>query len=457
MTDVSSQQQVDSPSGTGFYPEGAAVDKLVLITTSGEEVDLKLQMVELNYYEDIYSFAVSGSVSLRDGQALVELYQLCGNEFLDIEFGRAKDADENNSRKFRVYKLGKRTDIGNLNSEVLTLHFCSEELIISEQTKVSKATQGQEIHKIIANILLKDMKVTKQIQVEKTKGMYDFVIPRLKPFEAISWLSLYARPETQKLEGADMLFFENKNGFNFTSLRSMYSQTEYATFNYQQNNTESTEAQKARAVIQFEFIKSFDMLNEISSGTYANKLISVDPLTRSYKVTTFNYDDYISGSNKPMNGASVLQDSKNRLGKTQSTSADSVVKVIIGNSQQYLVDYIGQKPGAIAKDIYVENFVPNRTAQIGLANHTVVKIVVPGDPKIVAGSTIRFNIYSLRTKNDTKELDKYYSGKYLVSAVRHVLQSNGVYQSILEIVKESYETALSPVSETSDLKAAVNE
>jgi hypothetical protein len=339
----------------------------------------------------------------------------------------------------------------------LTLHFCSEELIISEQTKVSKATQGQEIHKIIANILLKDMKVTKQIQVEKTKGMYDFVIPRLKPFEAISWLSLYARPETQKLEGADMLFFENKNGFNFTSLRSMYSQTEYATFNYQQNNTESTPVQKARAVIQFEFVKSFDMLNEISSGTYANKLISVDPLTRSYKVTTFNYDDYISGSNKPMNGASVLQDSKNRLGKTQSTSADSVVKVIIGNSQQYLVDYIGQKPGAIAKDIYVENFVPNRTAQIGLANHTVVKIVVPGDPNIVAGSTIRFNIYSLRTKEDTKELDKYYSGKYLVSAVRHVLQSNGVYQCILEIVKESYETALSPVSETSDLKAAVNE
>lgn len=453
MTDVNTQQSVDSPSGAGFYPEGASIYKLVLLTTSGEEVDLKLQMLELNYYEDIYSFALSGSVSLRDGQGLVELYQICGNEFLDIEFGRSTHAKENTSRRFRVYKLGKRADVGNLNSEVLVLHFCSEELIVSEQTKVSKATKGQEIHKIIGKILVNDMKISKQIELENTKGMYDFVIPRLKPFEAISWLSTYARPESQKLEGADMLFFENKHGFKFLSLRSMYSQKEYATFSYHQNNMDSTQEQMAKSVLQFEFVKSFDMLNEISSGTYANKLISVDPLTRSYKVTNFSYGDYIK-SNKPMNGSGVLQESKNRLGKTQSTSSDAVVKVIIGNSDQYLVPYIGEKPGAIAKDIYVENFVPNRTAAIGLANHTVVKIVVPGDPNIVAGSTIRFNIYSLRINGESKDLDKYYSGKYLVSAVRHVLQSNGVYQSILEIVKESYENTLSPVNETPDMKAA---
>ena len=43
-------------------------------------------------------------------------------------------------------------------------------------------------------------------------------------------------------------------------------------------------------------------------------------------------------------------------------------------------------------------------------------------------------------------LDRYYSGKYLVTAVRHVIQSQGVFQTILEIAKEKPDNAYSPVS-----------
>jgi hypothetical protein len=40
---------------------------------------------------------------------------------------------------------------------------------------------------------------------------------------------------------------------------------------------------------------------------------------------------------------------------------------------------------------------------------------------------------------DTRELDKFYSGKYLINAVRHVLQpSNGMYQTYMELAKDSY-------------------
>ena len=145
------------------------------------------------------------------------------------------------------------------------------------------------------------------------------------------------------------------------------------------------------------------------------------------------------------------------MGKTNNQSFDSVVKVVIGNSEQYKVPYIGDKPGSFANDIYVENFVPNRTAQIALANYTLVKIVVPGDPSLTVGMTVNFNLYSLAMDGENKRLDTYYSGKYLVNAVRHIIQSQGVYQTVMELAKESYEANLQPVNQTSDLKAAINE
>jgi hypothetical protein len=46
-------------------------------------------------------------------------------------------------------------------------------------------------------------------------------------------------------------------------------------------------------------------------------------------------------------------------------------------------------------------------------------------------------------------LDKFYSGKYLVTAVRHILQSNGVYQTVLEIAKESTVVSQGSINNTS--------
>ena len=449
-----------TPAGVAYYPESASIDKLTLITASGKEIDLKKIIIEFNYYEDLYSFSVSGSVTVRDAQGLIERFQISGGEFLKVDFGRVKNSKVNTTRSFRVYKLGDRKPAENLNSEFFTLHFCSEELLLSEQTKISKSYSfqgaGQEIYKTVTSILKDELKVKKKLNIEQTNGLYNFIVPRIKPFEAISWLSTYARPLRKQTAGADMLFFENKDGFNFRSIRTMLEQKPYRTYNYQQNNTDSTLEQKTTSVLQYEFVKSYDVLNEINSGTFANRLISVDPATRSFKITDFDYEKYKKDS-KPANGNGVLNGYVNRLGKTDNTSYESVVKVVIGNSEQYKVPYIGEKPGAFANDIFIENFVPNRTAQIALANYTLVKIVVPGDPNLTVGMTVNFNIYSLAMDGENKRLDTYYSGKYLVNAVRHIIQSQGVYQTVMELAKESYESSLQPVNQTPSLKEAINE
>lgn len=451
--------QVENPGA--YYPQDYSLKTLNFLTGSGQRFEMKKLLLELSYYEDIYSFAVSGYVTIIDAQGFIELLELTGNEFIEINFGKIKDGGNNNDQLFRVYKIGDRKPTGNMNSESYTLYFCSEELILSEQTKISKSYRGTKISDIIKNILTDKLKVnTQKIQtIEETTGINDFIIPRFKPFEAISWLSTYARPNMTGITGADMLFFETKDGFNYRSLQSMFKDSVYATYKYQQKNlNEDIQSfqEKTISVLDYEFVKVYDMMSNINSGAYANKLISLDPMSRTSNTTTFSYMKYKNQA-KTLNQGAPGNELKNRLGKTQSESYDATFKVATSNSGQQNAPYIKQVVGGTAKNIAIETYVPNRTAQISLANYTVLKAKIPGDPGITAGRTINFNLLSLKPTDSKKNLDEFYSGKYLVTAVRHIIQPTA-YQTVIEIAKDSTPTKYTGIKNNSDAwKKAVSE
>jgi hypothetical protein len=268
-------------------------------------------------------------------------------------------------------------------------------------------------------------------------------MPRLKPFEGISWVSTYARPAKTDLVGADMLFFETKDGFTFRSLQSMISDKPYATYKYQLQNMDGkidSLQEKITSIMEYEFVKAYDAISEIGKGTFASRLLTIDPLTRSYQTTDYDYSKFQKDV-KTLNKNLITNDTVNRLGQSINQAAESVFKLMTSNSNQNSVSYIKGKPGGVAKDIYAETFVPQRTAQLALTNFNVIKLTIPGDSGITAGRTIELNLPSLKpTAKGGRELDKFYSGKYLVTAVRHMVGMN-TFQTVLEIAKDSSPTS----------------
>ncbi|NBP55078.1 hypothetical protein EBU71_00805 [bacterium] len=449
---------VESPGA--YYAQDFSLETLNFLTASGQRFELKRLLVEMSYYEDLYSFTASGHITITDSQGFIELFQMTGNEFIEINFGKVKNGPNNNDQLFRVYKIGDKKPVGNLNTETYTLYFCSEELLLSEQIKISKSYAGQKISDMVENILIDKLRVpqAKINVIEPTTGLYDFVIPRLKPFEAISWLSIYARPANNGSVGADMLFFETKDGYNYRSLQSMFKEEPYATYKYQTQNIEMDKQsfkEKTISVLDYEFVKTYDSVNEISSGTFANRLISIDPLTRTYKVTDFDYLKYKDQA-VSLNEGDVSNALKNRLGLTQYETYDATLKVALSNAGQNDAAYFKEIPGSVAKNVAIETYVPNRTAQIALANYTVVKITIPGDPGLTVGRTVEFNLMSLKPGTNEKQLDKFYSGKYLVSAVRHIIQPNK-YQTVVEISKDSVPNNYSDINTTEFKKVIADE
>jgi hypothetical protein len=434
---------VTSPSTPGIrYPNDYTLISLTLFT-SVINIDITPILIELSYNEDIFNNTASGYVMVGDSQGFINLLQLNGSEFFHLSFGKADTTTNIIDKTFRVFNISRRTPINDGNTETYSIYFCSEELFLSEQYKISKSYKNSDITTNIKDILNTYLKVpAKKIsQIDKTYGVYDFIIPYLKPFDAINWLSTYARPGENNfgdwsMIGADMLFYENKFGFNFKSLQSLYSQSPLRQYFYNPKNLNVTDlAYNLTNAISYEIMDSFDTLGATNQGAFSNRLLSVDVLLRRYKKTDFNYNNYVQNASG-LNPWPIIDNYKNRFGHQLYETPEASLKLSFSNPNQNDSTLIASNPGSVAHDIFAETYIPHRTSQLSLANYTRVKISVPGDTALTAGVVVNFNLTSKNPDPAQKDLDEYYSGNYLVTAVRHLL-TPFQYRTVLELCKQS--------------------
>ena len=443
----------NTPVSPGIrYPNDYSL-KTLTILTAVTTFDVKSILVELSINEDIYNNTMSGYLMVVDASGFIESLQMNGNEFIRITLNKiANDSTNAIDRIFRIFKVAKRNPENDGNTETYSLYFCSEELLLSEQYKVNKSYKGKDITSNILDILNTYLKIPKNKVgiIENTYGVYDFIIPNLKPFDAINWMSNYARPAPGTI-GSDMLFYENKFGFNFRSLQNLFKGVVYNNYSYNPKNYNLTNSylgkdERLFNVMSYEIMDSFDTLGAINQGVFANRLLSVDPLLRRFKVTDFDYGSY-SSSAKKLNNFPVTNNYKNRFGDALNQTPQAMYKFVLSNYNQSDSEYI-KANDSVQHDIMAETYIPNRTAQIPLLSYTRVKISVPGDTALTVGRIVNFSLLSKNPNN--REPDDFYSGNYLITAVRHMVTLNE-YKTVLELAKESTVRQYSAINNTSTL------
>jgi hypothetical protein len=433
-----------------IYPNDFALITLTLLTAV-TTMDMKNILVELSMNEDLFASTSSGYLMVVDSSGYIEKLQLTGNEFLRVTLAKTTDRQNTYDKIFRVYKVAKRAPENEGNTETYSLYFCSEEMVLSEQYKVAKSYKGKDISSNVKDILTKYLKVdsSKIGVIEQTYGTYDFIVPYLKPFDAINWMSTYARPQPPNV-GADMLFYEDKFGFNYRSLQTLVSQEIYNSYSYNPKNINQKNGslnEKVYDVSSYEILDSYDALGATNSGMFSNRLVSVDPLLRRFKYTDFDYGSYASSA-KLLNKFPITNNFTNRLGDGVNQTPEALIKLVFSNYSQTDAAYIKEINAGVAHDIFAETFIPARTAQLPLLNYTRIKISVPGDSALTVGRAIGFNLLSKDPNN--KSVDPFYSGNYLITAVRHMVTIHS-YRTVLELAKESTTVQYASVSNSTSI------
>lgn len=430
--------ELDNPSNS--ISNSSVIDEYALtelnLITPELSISLKAVMIELSYYEDIFNCSTSGHVLIKDSNSLIDKLNLCGNEFIKLTFKRSPKSKDEYSRYFRVYRVSERIQNNNF-TETYSLHFCSEELFLSEQIKISKSYKNKQISFIIKDVLNSYLKIPeKRINIDNSNGLYDIIIPFKKPFEAINWMTNLAQPLGK--EGADFLFFENQDGFNFLSLQKLFEKPIYSRYSYSVNNaglisgfngaaTSDELSRSLSSIKTYKFIDTFDSLYGVVTGAFANRTLVIDPITRQYKDVKFDYKKYFDMSAN-LNDSPVIGYVKNRVGKYPYENYDSVYKVVQSNTRQKNAAWLKEKPTEVANDIMAEVFVPYRTAQLALSTYSRVRLTMTGDPNISVGKVIEVNLPS----NESN------SGKYLITSVRHIIDAKMRYEVVVEVAKNSF-------------------
>jgi hypothetical protein len=101
-------------------------------------------------------------------------------------------------------------------------------------------------------------------------------------------------------------------------------------------------------------------------------------------------------------------------------------------------------------DTNIESTLVQRESLLNLLNNTVLNCTVPGNSLFTVGSVVEIEMPSFASnKPNMRNIDPYLSGKYLITAVRHVLVPSGGHQTLLTVNKNSLSSPLDSADRSS--------
>ena len=422
-------------------------------------IDVRGLFQEINIYENLFFPCITGNILLQDAIGLLRKARFDGTEYVFINMAKYSQEDTTKAEleikgTFLIHKVTDRTNLG-FNSESYVLHFISPEFLLSEQQKIRKSYTGKYsdmIKKILKDYLVVEQKTDsngiKKNEVKETVGQDKIVIPNLTPFKAIDFLT----SRSLNTKGVpDFLFWQNHlTGYNFKSLSDIFSQESGFEINFGSKNLSFGGQQFGNAdyyktvllgMNNFKVISNFDLMNNIKNGYYASKFYGFDPLTKKFKYTEIKHDQYYANNPlvKKANKFPFNTKIYNNKKMTADMMFDSKITIYPFEEVRQNSQYIKEKdPEQLQYLDRTNNYILQRKMIFYNLMQRVVRVTMPGNFRFITGDCVDLNVpHFYNERGEESEVgDPSLSGKYVITAVRHIIKSDR-HETILEVATDS--------------------
>ena len=427
------------------------INNLTLVSyANGKEMNITKMWDDIEIFEDMYTNCLSGNITIIDSLNLIYHFSICGREKLIITFKTpyfdTLYGDTAITRTFRVYKISERAPTENDKAIRYILHFVSEEFVKSQQVKISKSYSGRvdEMVKKVYDEYLKidygNKKSNKELNASKTLYKHKFIIPFWSPLSTINWLTARA-VDAENKENCNFIFYEDLEGFKFKSFAELGKEKPVAEYEYfpqtrplEDGSTSPRDLAKEHSTIrEFLMMEYHNTMKNTENGFFASRLMFHDIVRKQWGCVDYTY-------NEDFFNADHIE--KNPL-------------VAAGNdnlSQNHLANFkfypkhkgmFGTEPSCIDND-KCQEWVLKRNAQMQQIEGSKLNFTLPGNSMLRIGQVVKIVIPSFeQVENPFVDwMDKYMSGKYIISAIRHNIQLNKGYVMRLELSRDSLPTAL---------------
>ena len=434
------------------YPGQYELDGLLVVGNSGVPTEIGNLVQEISIYQSLDTPYMSGSLLLNDADDVSSSLPFLGQERLLFSVstpGRGK-IDFNNHHAI-IYNVKTRVQKSDRAQTVL-VEFTTLDNYKNSFTRVSKSFKG-EISTIVRKILKgsENLGSKKRVNIDITKNVRKFVIPNLRPYEAIHTL----QREAISLEdsAAHYIFYENPIGYHFRSLNSLYGKQRNltvapkATYVYQHPSSAlgglagRNPAGTLETILHWDIFNNTNSFINVKSGMYTSTLLTHDIFNKNVQKFEYDYNaNYNSRNSVNMNKSGhgpliALTNVKNNKPITKQYNSKTFLHPTASknlhstgtynNSDKWLQETVSR---------YVER-IENFKLKIETYGNTdimvgdIIEVIIPANKPLSSGAGI-----------DVK--DRVLSGRYVVTELLNLIQPAAkIHTMTMTVMKDSFENS----------------
>jgi len=406
------------------------VQKVAIMSSNGKSLDVVNQMRQIEVFEDMFQPFITGTIVLDDSLDLVNYFPFIGEEYLDLEMGTPTFEEDTRKikGKFYIYKMTDR--FKHKEKAVLyTLHFISIEALADMNIKFSRAFEGSPAELIEKFISGDDgFRSDKKVVIkEPTTNKVKFVTSNWNPSRCIEYLTKAAQNDVR----SNYLFFENRDGFVFSTPNNLYNVQPIAqNFTYSAKDREISSSGASSKDLNYDYTRihdykvpvGFDFIDRVANGMYGSRLTTHDLVTKKYSSTVY-YAPKDFSKHPHLNQFPLWS---NRL--PASTAAVQIVE-----PKHYGI-HNGQGDITNTKNLL------SRLSMMKQFDAFKLRIKVSGRTDYTVGQKVTVELPSMEPagENDTTQSvkDSMFSGTYLIAAINHNIKPDK-HECYMELVKDS--------------------
>ena len=367
---------------------------------------------------------------------------------------------------FRAYNVESRTRFN--KADTFIVNCVSDEFLKNEVVNVFGNTDvifknAQDASDIVENLLIdkRFIQTRKKRFLEESVNKQQFVIPNWRPFDCIYWMAQRSIRKGQTAGSSlqnGFIFYENSLGYHYKSIDKIIddvndqteSQTDYNSgkaklytyvYSTKKDGNDAADQFKIETIV---FPEEKNFLNGLRHGTWSGFSIGFDPVTiTSSKMgasTDMSVDAYRYTISELWSKMSHM-DKKKTVDPT--SLMDNQIQQMIGAPKRVRYTVL---PNQIFDPKFQDNPQKNYEELVELQayqwmrfetfKNIKLQIQIPGNLDLYAGSGINIVIPATYRSNSKTEIDRKYSGRYVIAGLTHKIVNTRMITEAL-LVKDS--------------------
>ena len=418
------------------------------------------------------------SVGLLDGETARD--PLRGEEQIIFEIADSKTINENGGTDLGVveepyrfigfiYKIDNVTTKQVNDAMIYDIHFISYQSFKAGTYEIIRGFVDKTVSNI-ANTIFEDYyenndvikeippEQRKKLFLENTTGVIRCTIPKMRPEEAMIFLSKRSFSENDS-PSCTFRFFENSRGYHYVTDEELFRLAENDrerkfTFTYLDAipNTLEYFDQQLNNLEVIENTARVNSIDDIYNGAYRNKVYELDILSRNLNLLdNKNQYNYFERRDRYQQTATRFQRLVDRHTKSFINSVHRGDNTDVQKNWLVIQNYTeGERSGenSMQAETYYAEIISNRQAYSKHIESITVNAKGPGRMDITAGDIVEIEVKEFKFadggQNGDFEPNKHLSGKYIVRSVTHRMDKEEMLNSYVLIKRDWSQTEIDP-------------